>query len=76
MCNRENIRPESGIVVLVSFLFFSVFNPSFFIKENLSKTGRLPANWPGEFEKFYKKKIVRWRVFFFFTVYCTNVLAD
>lgn len=49
LCNTENIRPESGILILLIFSL-SPFILDFQRRENS------PANWLGEFSKFYKNQ--------------------
>lgn len=66
MCNRENIRPESGVVVLFFFPFLSLpffnfinFSPSVKSRDAIRGVafpfGVLASKNPRTLEKFYKK---------------------
>lgn len=70
LCNRENIRPESGILIhSFHFLYHSLFC--------ISKGGRFACKVAGSvFKVLQKSDIGMFLVFFFIYVYCTKLLAD
>lgn len=69
MCNRENIKPESGIVVLVSF--FCLYREPLRFQD-----GTITCKLAGNVLKVLEKSDIGMFVLLFFTVYCTKLLAD